>query len=214
MKQVVAILITALIAMSSCTTTKDTVKMTVASEKRMAMGVAPMEVLQVKEGDDTNWSFFYSNIEGFNYEPGYEYVLEVKKETLSNPIPADASAIKYILVKEISKTKKTSENMLADVATAAKYTWTGKVLSIEDANVGVGAAAGKFSVKIVKIQVTALNGTNLPFQDKAIIHAELVKDPKVLPVVGREYVFKAKDAHPAHALDVYMLETDVQDLTR
>ncbi len=214
MKQIVLILITAISLMSSCTTTKDTVKMTVASEKRMAMGVAPMEVLQVKEGDDKDWSFFYSNIEGFNYEAGYEYVLEVKKENVSSPTPADASTIKYILVKEISKTKKTSENMLADIPTTAKYTWTGKVLSIEDANVGVGAAAGKFSVKVLKIEVTALDGTNLPFNDKAVIHAELVKEPKVTPEIGKEYVFKAKDAHPAHALGVYMLDTDVQDLTR
>lgn len=214
MKQTVAILITVISIMSSCTTTKDTVKMTVASEKRTAMGVAPIEVLQVKEGDKTNWSFFYSKIEGFNYEPGYEYVLEVKKEKLPNPLPADASAIKYTLIKEISKTKKTSQNMLSDIPNAAKYVWTGKVLGIEEANVGVGAAAGKFPVKIVKIEVTALNGTNLPFKDKAIIHAELVKSPKISPELGKEYIFKAKNAHPAHALGVYMLDTDVQDLTR
>ncbi len=214
MRQTFVILITFISVISSCTTTKDTVRMTVASEKRMAMGVAPMEVLQVKEGNSENWSLFYSDIEGFNYEPGYEYVLDVKKENRTDPVPADASSIKYTLVKEISKKPKTSENMLAGIPTAAKYTWIGKVLSVEGANVGVGGAAGKFSVRVVKIQVTALKGTNLPFKNNEIIHAELVKDPKVTPVSGQEYVFKAKKSHPAHEFGVYMLDTDVEDLTK
>jgi hypothetical protein len=68
-------------------------------------GVAPMKCLQVKENTSENWSNFYSNIEGFTYEPGYEYVLKVKTEKIANP-PADGSSIKYTLVKQVSKTKK------------------------------------------------------------------------------------------------------------
>ncbi len=68
-------------------------------------GVAPMKCLQVKEKPSENWTNFYSNIEGFTYEPGYEYVLQVKTEKIENP-PADGSSIKYTLVKQVSKTKK------------------------------------------------------------------------------------------------------------
>ncbi|SEW09523.1 protein of unknown function [Chryseobacterium wanjuense] len=68
-------------------------------------GVAPMKCLQVKEKPTENWTNFYSNIEGFTYEPGYEYVLQVKTEKIENP-PADGSSIKYTLVKQVSKTKK------------------------------------------------------------------------------------------------------------
>lgn len=68
-------------------------------------GVAPMKCLQVKETQSGNWTNFYSNIEGFTYEPGYEYVLKVKTEKIQNP-PADASSIKYTLVKQVSKIKK------------------------------------------------------------------------------------------------------------
>ncbi|GAB0157423.1 hypothetical protein CHRYSEOSP005_26980 [Chryseobacterium sp. Alg-005] len=68
-------------------------------------GVAPMKCLQVKEKQEDNWTNFYSNIEGFTYEPGYEYVLKVKTEKIANP-PADASSIKYTLIKQVSKTKK------------------------------------------------------------------------------------------------------------
>ena len=68
-------------------------------------GVAPMKCLQVKETQSGNWTNFYSNIEGFTYEPGYEYVLKVKTEKIANP-PADGSSIKYTLVNQVSKTKK------------------------------------------------------------------------------------------------------------
>jgi len=52
----------------------------------------------------------YSGIEGFTYEEGNEYVLEIKEEKIDNP-PADGSSVKCILVKEISKIKKISENL-------------------------------------------------------------------------------------------------------
>lgn len=68
-------------------------------------GVAPMKCLQIKETPSAAFTNFYSNIEGFTYEPGYEYVLKVKTEKVANP-PADGSSVKYILVREISKTKK------------------------------------------------------------------------------------------------------------
>lgn len=118
MKKIGLLLFCTVALFTACNSSKnsgETVKMTVASEKRIAVGVAPMEVLLVKEGDASEWSFFYSEIVGFNYVPGYEYVLDVKKEQREEPIPADASSIIYTLVKEVSKTQKTSENMPADV---------------------------------------------------------------------------------------------------
>lgn len=77
----------------------------VASQTVDCTGVAPMKCLQVKEKESDSWENFYSNIEGFTYEPGFEYILKVKKEKIENP-PMDGSSIKYILVKQISKTKK------------------------------------------------------------------------------------------------------------
>lgn len=111
MKKLGFLMIVVLALFVACNNPTDNVKMTIASEKQVAVGVAPMEVFLVKEGDATEWSFFYSNIEGFNYEPGYEYVIEVKKEAVEEPVPADASSIRYILVKEISKTQKQSADL-------------------------------------------------------------------------------------------------------
>lgn len=52
--------------------------------------------------DGDSWEYFYDQIEGFHYEPGFVYKLLVAKESVKNP-PQDASNIKYILVKELSK---------------------------------------------------------------------------------------------------------------
>jgi hypothetical protein len=77
----------------------------IASETADCTGVAPMKCLQVKEKESDSWENLYTNIEGFTYEPGFEYVLKVKTEKIENP-PMDASSIKYILVKQVSKIRK------------------------------------------------------------------------------------------------------------
>ncbi|MBB4034382.1 hypothetical protein GGR21_000267 [Dysgonomonas hofstadii] len=95
---------------ASCGNSEKTEKLTVASQLGDCIGVAPMKCLYVKKDGQTEWEFFYNNINGFNYEPGYEYVIEVKVDSVANPA-ADRSSLKYTLVKEISKEQKTSENL-------------------------------------------------------------------------------------------------------
>ncbi len=63
--------------------------------------------LLVQEGDmigTENWEnfYFYDSIDGFTYEPGFVYGLEVKKTEVENP-PADGSSIRYELVRIVSK---------------------------------------------------------------------------------------------------------------
>ena len=48
------------------------------------------------------WSYFYNEIEGFQYEEGYVYELKVRVEEIENP-PTDGSSLRYILVEVISK---------------------------------------------------------------------------------------------------------------
>ncbi|ASK29763.1 hypothetical protein CEY12_06425 [Chryseobacterium sp. T16E-39] len=99
----------AIAVLTQCTTTKiskgDEKTFIVGPQTADCTGVAPMKCLQVKENASENWTNFYSNIEGFTYEPGYEYVLKVKTEKIANP-PADGSSIKYTLISQVSKTKK------------------------------------------------------------------------------------------------------------
>ncbi len=79
----------------------------VNSSKVDCTGVGPMRCLQVQKGDDLasdSWEFFYSNISGFKYEPGYLYKIIVKEESIpSNERVADGSSIKHTLIKVLDK---------------------------------------------------------------------------------------------------------------
>ena len=77
------------------------------SYKVSCTGVAPMNCLQIQK-DETieqgKWQNFYTEIEGFVFEPGYLQKIRVKEEKL-NPaqVPADGSSIKYTLVEVVEK---------------------------------------------------------------------------------------------------------------
>lgn len=66
-------------------------------------GVGPQQCLQIKENPEDEYGLWYSPIEGFDYEPGYEYELVVAVEE-DPDAPADASTINLVLVEEVSKT--------------------------------------------------------------------------------------------------------------
>ncbi len=66
------------------------------------VGVAPQKCLLVKEDPKDDWTFFYGQIEGFEYEPGYEYELRIMEEKVKDP-PADASSIRWILLEVVKK---------------------------------------------------------------------------------------------------------------
>ena len=74
----------------------------VASERKACTGVGPMECLQVREASDRPWQHFYSEIDGFQHEPGHAYELRVREERVANP-PADGSSLRWTLVKVVSK---------------------------------------------------------------------------------------------------------------
>lgn len=75
-----------------------------SEQKDCTNGAGKIKCILVREKLTHKWEYFYDNIEGFNYEPGYEYLLTVSTTKIENP-PADGSSIKYTLIKQISKTK-------------------------------------------------------------------------------------------------------------
>lgn len=78
---------------------KNTYTYQVNSARVPCTGVAPMECLQIRRGDAPDWQLFYSEIEGFDYEPGYLYRIRVQEEQLDpEKVPADGSSIRYTLV--------------------------------------------------------------------------------------------------------------------
>lgn len=97
------------------------VNLIIASETADCVGVAPQKCLLVKETQSQqDWHYFYSNIEGFDYVPGYEYQLIVDKVP-RDIVAADQSSIEYHLVREIAKEKRVSENLPKIIR--AKTTW-------------------------------------------------------------------------------------------
>ncbi|WP_240475174.1 DUF4377 domain-containing protein [Neotamlana sedimentorum] len=77
------------------------------------IALEPVLTLLVQKEDDigtNSWDNFYSNINGFNYEPGTIYNLSVKTERINNP-PADGSSIKYTLV-EVTSTQEVDNDIL------------------------------------------------------------------------------------------------------
>ena len=75
----------------------------VAPYRTACIGVGPMECLQVRREGEDNYSLFYSKIEGFEFEPGYQYTLRVKVTPVENA-PADASSERYALLEVVEKT--------------------------------------------------------------------------------------------------------------
>lgn len=82
---------------------KDSYTLYVNSQKLDCVGVAPQKCLQVRRSESESWSFFYDNIEGFTFEPGFIYALKVSEEEIENP-PADASSKRVKLEEVLSKT--------------------------------------------------------------------------------------------------------------
>ena len=84
-------------------TSEDAKTLFVGSELVDCVGVAPQKCMQVKESQDGEWTLFYDQIVGFEYEPGFEYELLVTEAEIENP-PADSSSIEVTLVEVVSKT--------------------------------------------------------------------------------------------------------------
>ncbi len=88
--------------LSSCQETK---KVYIADHLIDCQGVAPQKCMLYKENSSDEWSYFYDQIDGFKYEEGFSYQLEVLVKKVDKPL-ADASAIQYTLVKVLSKEKQ------------------------------------------------------------------------------------------------------------
>jgi len=86
----------------------DTKTLYVAHHLADCVGVGPMECMLVRDTPDGEWQLLYSQIEGFDYEPGYDYELRIRTEDIPDP-PADASSIRYILEEVVSKTPMSDE---------------------------------------------------------------------------------------------------------
>jgi hypothetical protein len=58
--------------------------------------------LLVRRDPAAEWQYFYDGIEGFTYQPGFEYELRVASRPVPNP-PADGSSVAYRLLRVVSR---------------------------------------------------------------------------------------------------------------
>ncbi len=68
------------------------------------------EYCWVKYDSLSHWIVFGDPIENFDFEPGFEYVLRVKRTTLAEPA-ADGSPWRFEMEELLSTTKKDSEGL-------------------------------------------------------------------------------------------------------
>ena len=75
----------------------------VAPARVACVGVGPMTCLQVRESADAPWTRMYSDIAGFDYQPGYLYEIRIREDAVPNP-PADGSSVRRTLVAVLGRT--------------------------------------------------------------------------------------------------------------
>ena len=90
------------VALTGCSDSTDTTRLWIGPERVECEGMAPMTCLQVAESEDGDYQLFYDTIEGFDYQEGTSYVIDVSITEVENP-PADASSLQYTLVEIVEQ---------------------------------------------------------------------------------------------------------------
>lgn len=63
-------------------------------------GAGPQQCLEISRSEDGDQELFYDPIDGFEFEPGTSYVLDVTVTEVADP-PADGSSLRYVLVEVV-----------------------------------------------------------------------------------------------------------------
>jgi hypothetical protein len=74
----------------------------VAAQTVSCQGEAVQQCYLVRQSSSEDWGNFYAPIEGFDYEPGYEYKILVLRVRLADP-PMDGADSVYRLIRILSK---------------------------------------------------------------------------------------------------------------
>lgn len=87
----------------------DAVRLYVGPERLDCVGVAPQKCYLVKRQLEDDWTYFYDEIHGFDHVDGFAYELIVEEQAIDDP-PADASALRYVLIEVVSKHPAATES--------------------------------------------------------------------------------------------------------
>lgn len=145
---------------------KTTETMWINGYQKDCIGVGPQKCFLVQHGDTLteDWKNFYDRVEGFDFEPGYIYELEVNKTILPpNEVPADASNIRYTLVKIKSK-ERDPKFILHDIYVVTNINGYGELkdlskaptfeINLTDARIGGKDGCNTYGASIEKLTNT------------------------------------------------------------
>lgn len=122
------------------------------------VGVGPQKCMQIKEDPEADWQLFYSNIEGFDYEEGNVYVIQVLVEPVENP-PADGSSLKYTLIEVIEQQPVETTDM-STVATFENTLWSLAALTYPDGTVSDLVPDTKITIQFADGEFNGNGGCN------------------------------------------------------
>lgn len=74
----------------------------VAPQKAACSGLFETTCLQVREPGSATYENFYGSIDGFDYQPGFQYLIRVGWHKV-DPVPVDGSSRRYELLALLSK---------------------------------------------------------------------------------------------------------------
>lgn len=141
---VITTTVTLIFVLAACQPVRDTRTSSAPVEKTLyigselvdCVGVAPMKCMLVKENPDDEYQFFYDELEGFTFEPGFTYAVRVLVEPVANA-PADASSLKYTLIEVVSQEPVATAEAAGAAAALEGSTW--QLTGVADANGVVSA---------------------------------------------------------------------------
>lgn len=196
-------LILILVSLMSCKSAVNKKSLWVNSSKVDCVGVGPMKCLQVKFNDTENWSNFYDAIEGFDYQPGFVYELEVQVDTLDKAtLPADKSLYVYKLLNVVSK-KQDAKLRLNDIWVATH---------IENKELSRSEPMPQIELSLKTMQLMGTDGCNnirgaiKTLTDDAISFGPLLGTKKLCPNMTAPNAFgKAFEGVTSYKLDQLQL---------
>lgn len=146
------VLICLTLFLQSCSTTRTFWVNSTKSECSAGAGMVQCILISKDESfKNTQWEYFYSNIEGFNFKYGYFQKIKVKVTELNkSEVAADASSLKYSLIKVVEEIQD-NRIKLNDI-------WVAKVIYGEKINPNNNLP--QLEINVAKMQVIGNDGCN------------------------------------------------------
>lgn len=148
--------------------------------------VAEQECMLVKPRPYSEWEFFYSEIEGFEFEAGYSYKVRLLVTQIDDP-PADASSKKYKLLEIVEKTPKTPHHIPYNGLCAPGFAPLDEICVLDD-RCGPGAYPGK---------ICMMDGEIKPYLKPKQQGKAGIPSHEVICADGLKRIFRTSDGSPA-----------------